>query len=193
LGSKCQMMKLGDIVKFEIGGTPSRKESSFWNGENKWISVSELNGSTIYDTNEKITDLGIKKSSVKLIISGSILMSFKLSIGKMGIAGCNMYSNEAIMFFKHENNITNMYLYYWLSYNDISKYASGQIGIGSLNKTSLYNIQIPVPSLEIQEEIINKINKLNEQSSHYDTYAKVIQTELDNITETIQNMTKCNI
>ena len=57
----------------------------------------------------------------------------------------------------------------------------------------LNEFKIPVPSLEIQEDIINKINKLNEQSSHYDQYAKFIQTELDNITETIQNMTKNQI
>jgi restriction endonuclease S subunit len=66
-------------------------------------------------------------------------------------------------------------------------------GLAHLSLTNLVKFEIPVPSLEIQEEIINKINKLNEQSSHYDQYAKFIQTELDNITETIQNMTKSNL
>lgn len=185
----CPKMKLGDIVDFNIGGTPSRKEPSYWGGTNKWLSVAELNGSIISDTKEKITDAGIKCSSVKLIKQGSILMSFKLSIGKMGIAGCDMYCNEAIMFFKHNHEITNMYLYYWLTYNDISSYASGQIGIGSLNKTSLGNISIPIPSLPIQQQIINKINQLNAQSSHYETYAQTLQQEIENIMETIKNMT----
>jgi type I restriction-modification system DNA methylase subunit len=184
-----EIKKLGDIVKFDIGGTPSRKESKYFNGDNLWVSISELNNNIIYDTKEKITDLGIKNSSVKLIEKDSILLSFKLSIGKLGIAGKNMYCNEAITFFKHENKITNKYLYYWFMYNDISKYASGQIGIGSLNKTSLYNIKIQIPSLEIQEEIINKIEKLNEHNSHYESYSNILKIEIDNIMEIIDNMT----
>jgi len=161
---KDKWVKLGDIVKFNIGGTPSRKEAKYYEGNNLWISVSELNNTIINDTKEKITDLGIKESSVKLIKKGSILMSFKLSIGKMGIAGKDMYCNEAIMFFKHDNDITNKYLYYYLSLNNLSKYASGQIGIGSLNKTSLYNITLPNLSIDHQEDIVKF---LDEQFENY--------------------------
>ena len=193
LGDQCKMMKLGEIVDFNIGGTPSRKDSLYWNGNNLWVSVAELNDNTIMDTKEKITDDGIKNSSVKLVKTGSVLMSFKLSIGKMGIAGKDMYCNEAIMFFKHNSDITNMYLYYWLMYNDISSYASGQIGIGSLNKTSLYNIVIPIPPIPIQEQIINKIVQLIDKSSHYEQYAKILQTELDLMNETINNLTSVSI
>ena len=100
-----------------------------------------------------------------------------------------MFCNEAIMLFKHSSDITNMYLYYWLMYNDISSYASGQIGIGSLNKTSLYNVVIPIPPLPIQQSIINKIDQLNDQSSHYEQYAKTLQTELDLVYKTISNLT----
>ena len=161
---KDKWVKLGDIVKFNIGGTPSRKEAKYYEGNNLWISVSELNNTIINDTKEKITDLGIKESSVKLIKKGSILMIFKLSIGKMGIAGKDMYCNEAIMFFKHDNDITNKYLYYYLSLNNLSKYASGQIGIGSLNKTSLYNITLPNLSIDHQEDIVKF---LDEQFENY--------------------------
>jgi type I restriction-modification system DNA methylase subunit len=153
-------VKLGDVVKFDIGGTPSRKETKYYNGNHLWISVSELNNTIINDTKEKITDFAIKESSVKLIKKDSILMSFKLSIGKMGIAGKEMYCNEAIMFFKHDNDITNRYLYYYLLLNDLSKYASGQIGAGSLNKTSLYNILIPNLSLDHQETIVKFLDEI---------------------------------
>jgi hypothetical protein len=117
-------------------------------------------------------------------------MSFKLSIGKMGIAGNDMYGNEAILFFKHPDPITNKFLYNWLRYNDVSKYASGQIGKGSLNKTSIYKIQIPIPPLNIQNKIVQQIELLQSESSHYDTYAKSLEKELDSINEIIQNMTK---
>jgi type I restriction enzyme S subunit len=89
-------------------------------------------------------------------------MSFKLSIGKMAIAGTEMYCNEAIMFFKHENEITNKYLYYWLllNNNEIKKLSSGQIGIGSLNKTSLANIKIPNIPLNHQTEIVTFLKSI---------------------------------
>jgi type I restriction-modification system DNA methylase subunit len=186
---QCEMKKLGDIVKFDIGGTPSTKENKYWNGNILWVSISDLNGSFIIDTNKKITQEGINNSSVKLIKKGSILVSFKLSFGKIGIANSDMYCNEAIMFFKHNNDITNKYLYYWFHFNDISKYASGQIGSGNLNKTSLYNIKIQVPPLDIQEEIIKRIELLEHKSSHYNQYAEILQSELNNIMEIIDNMT----
>ena len=79
---------MGEVCKFDIGGTPSRRINEYYeNGNNLWISVRELNGGYIYDTKEKITDLGVKKSSVKLFTKDTILFSFKLSIGKTAIVG----------------------------------------------------------------------------------------------------------
>jgi restriction endonuclease S subunit len=190
--SRSEMKNLGEIVNFNIGGTPSRKESKYYNGTNLWVAISDMNNNIINDTKEKITELGIKNSSVKLIKKGSILMSFKLSIGKMAIAGTEMYCNEAIMFFKHENNITNKYLYYWLLLNNkkIEKFANGGIGKGGLNKTTLANIIIPIPSLELQQHIINEIQKTESESFHYNIYENNLKKELEIINETIKNLTE---
>src|SRR3989344_551130 len=78
-----EMKKLGDICEIKIGGTPSRNISKYWNGNNLWISIRELNNNIITNTKEKITNEGVKNSNVKLIKKNTILMSFKLSIGKM--------------------------------------------------------------------------------------------------------------
>jgi type I restriction-modification system DNA methylase subunit len=167
----CEYIRLGEIVNFNIGGTPSRRESKYYNGINLWVSISDMNNKIINETKEKITELGIKNSNVKLIEKGSILMSFKLSIGKMGIAGTEMYCNEAIMYFKHENDFTNKYLYYWLLLNNkqIIKFASGGIGKGSLNKTSLANIKIPNIPLNHQTEIVNFLDNIYETNNIEDT------------------------
>jgi len=69
---------LGECCNFDIGGTPSRSNDEYYqNGNNLWASVRELNGGYIYDTTEKITELGVKKSSVKLFSKGTILFTFK--------------------------------------------------------------------------------------------------------------------
>ena len=148
---------LEEICEYKIGGTPSRSKKEYYeNGKNLWVSVRELNGGYIYDTKEKINDLGVKKSNVKLYDKGTILFSFKLSIGKTGIAGKPMYSNEAIAGIKSKdiNILDNMYLYYYLSTTNFKKTGSGMLGQGSLNKKSLGKIKIPIPSIEKQKEIV---------------------------------------
>jgi len=87
---------LGDVVDIKIGGTPSRRITKYFNGDNLWVSIAEMNGKTINDTKEKISDEGVKNSNVKLIPKGTTLLSFKLSIGKTAIAGKDLYTNEAI-------------------------------------------------------------------------------------------------
>ena len=167
---------LGEVCKFDIGGTPSRNKNEYYeNGNNLWVSVRELNGGYIYDTKEKITDLGVKNSSVKLFAKDTILFSFKLSIGKTGIVGSPLYTNEAIAGILSKNNdiLNNKYLYYYLTINDFSKLGSGILGNGSLNKKSLEQIKIPIPSLERQQEIV-------EYCEFNDELIKRLEKEIEN-------------
>jgi type I restriction enzyme M protein len=115
---------LGEVCKFNIGGTPSRNKYEYYeNGNNLWVSVRELNGGYIYDTKEKITDLGVQNSSVKLFTKDTILFSFKLSIGKTAIVGNPLYTNEAIagIFSKNNDLLNNKYLYYYLTITPTEK------------------------------------------------------------------------
>ena len=93
----CQTEKLGVLCDIRIGGTPSRNKPQFYqNGTNLWVSYRDINGNTIMDTKEKITDEAVEKSSVKIVSAGTVLMTFKLTIGKVAMAGVDLYTNEAI-------------------------------------------------------------------------------------------------
>jgi type I restriction enzyme M protein len=182
---------LGEVCKFDIGGTPSRSKNEYYeNGNNLWVSVRELNGGYIYDTKEKITDLGVKNSSVKLFAKDTILFSFKLSIGKTAIAGNPLYTNEAIAGILSKNNdiLNNKYLYYYLTINDFSKLGSGILGNGSLNKKSLEQIKIPIPTLERQKEIIeyceNKNNLIKQLEKEIEKNKKQVQLFMTSIIQT---------
>ena len=167
---------LGEVCKFDIGGTPIRSKSEYYkNGNNLWVSVRELNGGYIYDTKEKITDLGVQNSSVKLFEKDTVLFSFKLSIGKTAIVGNPLYTNEAIAGISSKNNdlLNNKYLYYYLTINDFSKLGSGILGNGSLNKKSLEQIKIVIPSLERQKEIVD-------YCEYNDTLVKQLEKEIKN-------------
>jgi type I restriction-modification system DNA methylase subunit/restriction endonuclease S subunit len=170
------MEKLGDVCPIVIGSTPSTKENKFWEtGTHTWVSVRELNNTTIPITNsvKKLTDTAISECNPRLVKKGSILMSFKLSIGKMAIAGCDLYTNEAIVHINTNNELSNKWLYYYyLCYPPIG--ASGSIGGGSLNKDKLKKIEFINMPDTIKTQIVQYLDNL--------------ETEKNKITETLHQL-----
>ena len=166
ISDKCSMM---------IGGTPLRSKNEYYkNGTNVWVSVRELNNNIITDSKEHINNEGVKNSNVKLVKKGSILMSFKMSIGKCAIAGTDLYTNEAIVawYSNNETILSNQYLYYYLSTEDFSNSGSGSIGAGSMNKESLSKLTMNLPPIEFQESIILRLNALQTQLSSLENLGK---------------------
>jgi len=181
-----QYKTLGEIASINIGGTPKRDNLEYYNnGNNLWVSIRELNNNIIYDTNEKISDLGVKNSNVKLLPINTILFAFKLSIGKIGIAGVPLYTNEAIAGIntKDDTIIINKYLYYYLYNTDFKDLASGILGnVGSLNKKILEDLKIQIPSIEKQKEIIDILdginNRINEDIKYIEVLRKLISKSI---------------
>lgn len=163
VSSEYNIVKLYEITDINMGSTPSTKNSKYWeNGHIPWVSISDMNNNVIYETKKKLTEYGAETMKSRKIPKDSILLSFKLTIGKLGIAGTEMYCNEAIAFLNSKNkNIPQMYLYYILDGLNLEKYGRGTIGSnGNLNKEILKNIQIPIPkSQEKMQELLIKISK----------------------------------
>ena len=96
------MAKLGDVFNLQMGKTPSRANTEYWaSGTNAWVSIADLSSYEKYveDTKEKITDLAVQESGIKLVPADTVIMSFKLSLGKTAITKDPVYTNEAIMAF----------------------------------------------------------------------------------------------
>jgi type I restriction-modification system DNA methylase subunit/restriction endonuclease S subunit len=166
--SSVKMVKLGNVCEIKIGGTPSRSIKGYYeNGKNIWVSIRDIsnnNGTYIYTSSEKITDEAVMKSNVKLINIGSVLVSFKLSIGKTAIAGTNLYTNEAIAGINSldYNIMNNNYLYYLLTNTNMTKCGKGLFTNGSMNKKMLEEFEIPFPPLEVQNFIVKRMEFLDE-------------------------------
>src|SRR5689334_1976643 len=118
------------------------------------------NNPYIENSDEMITDEAITKSNVKLLPRGTLLFSFKLTIGKVSIAGKDLYTNEAIAGIvpKEEGKIITKYLYYILP---TLNYQTQSATKGkTLNKKSIAEIRIPfLPTIEVQEEIVKELDK----------------------------------
>lgn len=149
--------ELGTLADVAIGGTPSRDISRYWatndlDGQ-PWVAISDLQGRFVDDTRERITDAGIAHSNVKLVRSGTVLMSFKLSLGRVAFAGCDLYTNEAIAAFIANDQVIPAYLYYALP--EAVRVTATDVAIkgATLNKKSLRKLVIAHPNPAGQEGI----------------------------------------
>ncbi|GMQ56602.1 restriction endonuclease subunit S [Vallitalea sediminicola] len=157
-------MKLINITKLcnvEIGKTPSRNEMTYWGTGVNWVSIRDMKEKYIFDTNEKITSKAISETGIKLVPKNTVIMSFKLSVGKVAIVGKDMYTNEAIAAFHilDESKLYNKYLYYALQTLRLSDNTDRAVMGLTLNKKKLKQISIPVPPLEAQKKIVEALDK----------------------------------
>ncbi|MCA3026696.1 MAG: restriction endonuclease subunit S [Rhodocyclaceae bacterium] len=89
---------LGELSDWGSGGTPSRGNPAYFGGAIPWVTISDLNDAIVTDTFASITDAGIENSAAKLAPVGSILLALYGSIGKLGIAGVPLATNQAIAY-----------------------------------------------------------------------------------------------
>ena len=151
---------LKDIAIIKMGFTPSTKKEEYWNGNIKWLAVSDMGSKYISKTKKHITKIAIGKKEI--IKKDTLVMSFKLTIGKLGILKEDMYSNEAICNFQWKNkNINTEFMYYYLSSINLKKYGSQAAKGITLNKKTLNMIPIRIPSYETQINIVNILSNID--------------------------------
>lgn len=158
-------VKLKDIFELQMGKTPSRNNSEYWNKKDyKWISIADLTktGKYISDTKEFLSQKAVEESGIKVIPANTVVMSFKLSIGKIAITMENMYSNEAIMAFndKHVMEILPEYIFYLFKYKNWDIGSNKAVMGKTLNKTTLSEMEVEICPIEKQKEIVNILNKV---------------------------------
>jgi len=158
-------VKLKDAFNLQMGKTPSRSDLSLWGGNNKWISIADIGSAKkqISSTKECITDEGVSRSGIKVVPEGTVIMSFKLSIGKTAIVSEDMYTNEAIMAFIDNGTycIDPNYLYHLCCGTDWTQGGNKAVMGLTLNKATLSEMEIELPTLEEQREIASILDQLD--------------------------------
>ena len=165
LGLSCKIKDLCERIG--SGGTPSRKNKSYYNlGNIKWLKTKELDDIKIYDTEEKITEEGLKKSSAKLYPKDTIVMAmYGATVGKLGIIKEEMCTNQACCNMVVDSNKCNYkFLYYSLLYNreSIINLANGAAQ-QNLSVGVIGDYEINLPSLEEQEKIADILSSLDDK------------------------------
>lgn len=149
-------MKLGELCDVQIGRTPARDKNIYWGKGFPWLSIADMNqGRYICKTKEQITEEAVREAGCRLVEPNTVLLSFKLSIGKVSISKMPLYTNEAIasLSFFEKEKVDTSYFYWVLQNIDLLKHVD-KAGKGlTLNKKKLVEIDIPLPPLEQQRHI----------------------------------------
>lgn len=145
-----EVKRMGEVCEISMGRTPSRRNAAYWGKGYKWLSIADLQEKVVSESKEEITELAA--SEMTIIPKGTLLMSFKLSIGRLCFAGCPLFTNEAICSFNKLQADAN-YLYYALNRVDFSLYGKQAVKGYTLNKESLQLVEVPFPTIPEQTAI----------------------------------------
>jgi type I restriction enzyme S subunit len=162
------IIKLGNICRIELGKTPSRANKKYWDesktSDNTWLSIADMPLSTkpvISNSKEYISNEGAKLC--KIVPKDTLIVSFKLSLGRLAFTGRNLYTNEAIaaLYINDENTVLKDYLYWYLTFFDWDVAAGSDIKVKgkTLNKAKLKEIDIPLPSILEQKYIVTILDQ----------------------------------
>jgi len=158
-----QRKKLGELARIELGKTPARANSAFWDEKretsNVWLSIADLLNSKeniVVDSKEYLSGKGA--GVCKLVRKGTLLASFKLTLGRLAFAGRDLYTNEAIaaLTLLNERDLSKEYLFWFLQFFDWVKAAENDVKLKgmTLNKAKLRDLDVHFPiSLPEQQRI----------------------------------------
>ena len=173
--------RLSDIAEVVGGGTPDTTDSTLWNGDIQWFTPTEVGHSKYVSTSIRtISQLGLQKSSAKILPAGSILLSSRATVGECSIAQKDCTTNQGFQSLIPKKSVNNEFLYYLAQTQKrhFIKYASGSTFL-EISNSEIKKTKCAVPSIEEQTEIATflsaidrKIEVQNKIISKYETLIK---------------------
>ena len=161
-----QKVKLGELCEICSGGTPKRSVAEYWkDGTIPWVKIGDMSEKYVSSTEERITDAGFNNSSVKMLEPGTLLYSIFASIGAVSILKIPATTNQAIAGLKiKDDSLDRDFLYHYLkSRESISKSSGRGAAQNNINLTILRNMQVTLPSIEIQRSIVRNLEMISNQ------------------------------
>ena len=157
-----------EVFSINIGKTPPRKESEWFsesNEDNVWVSIADMGfcGTFISDSSEYLTDEAVKRFNIQMVEKNSILLSFKLTVGRVAIADTKLTTNEAIARFILPEKFYREFLYLYLK-----QYKYGNLGSTSsiataVNSKTIKGMKLLIPNAEVIESFSKNTRPLFEQ------------------------------
>lgn len=154
---------LKEVVDIAIGRTPPRKESKWFStnpNDIKWLSIKDMGDDSVFlfNTSEYLTKEAVEVYSIPIIPKNTVVLSFKMTVGRVGITTEDMLSNEAIAHFKFRDNtpFSKEYLYLFLKSFRYDTLGSTSSIVTAINSAMIKNMEIPIPDTDTMERYRNQ-------------------------------------
>jgi len=158
-----EIKKVGEILKTVLGGTPSKKKKIYWeNGKIPWINSGKVNEYRIIEPSEYITELGLEKSSTKLLPKRTTVIAITgATLGKISLLEIDCCANQSIVGILENNIFKSEYIYFWMI-NIIDSLISWQTGGAQqhVNKDNINKINILIPNEKILQQYYTQVRPI---------------------------------
>ncbi|HUX78449.1 MAG TPA: restriction endonuclease subunit S [Alphaproteobacteria bacterium] len=171
--------------KTHTGWTPDTNKRECFEGDNIWVTIRDMSNSHVSDSLNKLSDKAINEAGIPITPKGSLLFSFKLSIGKIAFSECDLYTNEAIISIEDEININLNYFYYTLPIFLILNAKENIYGAKLLNQSLIFNTLLLSPPKGEQKAIADY---LDTKTTHVDRIVETINTQIEKLKELRKTM-----
>ncbi len=172
-------INIGEIIDFVGGGTPDKKKSEYWNGNIKWASVKDVKNKYLHETQDRITELGLKNSSSQLAREGELILVTRISPGKCVIAKDDIAINQDLKIVRLKSDVSTNFLYYFFTAteNEFIKRSSGTT-VKGIRLEEIRNVKLNLPPLPEQRAIVSKIELLFSELDNGIANLKLAQEQL---------------
>lgn len=174
------------VGKIYGGGTPSRSQNSYWNGDIPWVTVKDLISPLITDAQEHITLKGLQESSANIVPAGTVIIATRMALGKAVIATCDVAINQDLKAISSSERITSCFLHYWFLFkaDHIEKMGTGST-VKGVQISSIKSLLIGLPTVKEQQKIASvltaadqEIERLEAKLAHLKDEKKALMQQL---------------
>ena len=159
--SKYPLKSIGEVCsEIKSGGTPSRSRNDYYHGDINWVNITDMKSQFISETKNHLTKKGLENSSAKILPKETVLISIFAALGEVAILDKEATTNQAIAGLIPKKEIDNKFMYYILKSRKAYLESLGRgVAQKNINLSILKKIEIPVPPLNIQKEIVKELDK----------------------------------
>ncbi|WP_266070778.1 restriction endonuclease subunit S [Salinimicrobium profundisediminis] len=177
---KFRTLPISALCKISSGGTPSRSNKQYYGGEIPWIKTGEVRENIITETEEYITELGLKRSSAKLYPKGSLIVAmYGATAGRSAKLGIDATTNQACAVLHNINAeliLTDFLWIYLISQIENFRLLASGSAQPNLNASKVANYLVPIPTISEQKQILDDINVIKDKISR-------LETEIERVSE----------
>lgn len=178
---------LGEVAKRTVGRTPPRGDKSYWtdSDERPFCTIADMSGQHVQGGREGVTERAEREGKAKRISAGTLLLSFKLSIGRVGFAARDLFPNEAIAAIYPVEEVDQAFLALALEHVDWSEYGNPAVKGKTLNRESLDAVRLSLPPIEEQRRIVDLMSHVDDALRSCDALVSAEGALLDAASEAL--------